>query len=175
LSRLTLTIAVLTFCAPFVLLVAGYQAIPQQVPVLRIPGSHAVALASKSIFTVFRVPLMNLIHGLMAAVMLSHASDFKIVERRNAYSGVFTTLLFTVALKSDFEALEISSRVLPALAACTVLCVIAGLALALWQSRKVPIPWPELQLKTRDKAALAGLFTLYLGIVFGSSLTSHPA
>lgn len=49
---------------------------------------------------------MNLTHGLMAAVMLSRASDFDGEGRGASYSALLSTLLFALALKSDFEALE---------------------------------------------------------------------
>jgi len=69
-SRPALCIAGLLFSLPFVLLGVRYGALPAEIAVLRIPGSHAAAFAAKSAFTVFRVPLMNSIHGIMAAVML---------------------------------------------------------------------------------------------------------
>jgi hypothetical protein len=171
------------FSVPFVLLGACYAALPPELPVLRIPIGYAVTLASKSMFTVFRVPLMNLTHGLMAALMLSRSADFKNVERRVSYSSMFATLLFTAALKSDFEAIEISSRAAPTLlggyaswfAVGAVLSVVAGLGLALWRGRSVPIPWPELRLRIRDKIALAGLLALYVGMVIASSFASHRA
>jgi hypothetical protein len=182
-NRSALIASGLMFSVPFVLLGVCYAALPSELPVLRIPMGHAVTLATKSAFTVFRVPLMNLTHGLMAAVMLSRARDFENAERRVSYASMFATLLFTVALKSDFEAMEISSLATPTalgsyarwLAAGTGLSVVAGLSLALMRGRRVPIPWPELRLRIRDKIALAGLFALYVGLVIASSRASHPA
>jgi len=95
---------------------------------------------------------MNLVHGLMAAVMLSRADDFGDAKRRASYSGIFLTLLFTVALKSNLEALEMSGPfwsfgpVVPWLACGTVASVVGGIGLALVCARGVPVPWPELRL-----------------------------
>jgi hypothetical protein len=182
-SRTTLTSALLLFAAPFLLLAAGYAQMPAELPALRNPFGGAVAMAPKSLFMVFRVPAMNLIHGLMAMLMLSHAADFPNTARRAAYSDIFLTLMFAIACKSNFEALELSrleqqpnSHLLATfLTAATVLSVVAGLALAAIRGRGVPLPWPELHLSLRDKAALCGLFLLYIGIVVATSRMPRPA
>jgi hypothetical protein len=170
-------------CAPFVLLAASYRALPPEIPMLRLSVSHSTLMASKSLFTVFRVPLMNLIHGLMAAVMLYRAPDFQIPERRIAYSGLFSTLLFTVALKSDFEAMEFGALAAPApvplysrlLGFATVTTVLAGVVFAFVRGRRAALPWAELHLALRDKVLLFGLFGLYAAIVVLSILGSHRA
>ena len=149
---------------------------------LRIARAGWVIWAQKSPFIVFRVPLMNLIHGVMAAVMLSRAQVFQNLERRRAYSNLFFTLMFTVALKSDFEALEFlvsSSRALlryEGWAAFGALAsVVVGLCVAFICSRGVQLPWPELRLPIRDWIILAGLFATYLAIVIGSLAEGHRA
>lgn len=182
-NRPTLITAAVMFGAPFILLATCYTAIPAQVPVIRMPLSHAMAVATKSVFTVFRVPLINLIHGLMAAVMLARATDFEHGERRGSYAGIWATLLFTIALKSDFEALELGSLALPValrsyspwFTAGTVLSVLSGLTLALIRGRHAPVPWPELHLRLRDKIVLATLFAFFIGLVIASVRASHPA
>jgi uncharacterized membrane protein len=60
--------------APFFLIAGVYDVLPAELPVLRVPISGVATIAPKSVFTAFRVPLMNLTHALMAAVMLSRAS-----------------------------------------------------------------------------------------------------
>lgn len=170
----------LMFCAPFVLLAMSYGAARSEVPILRVWIGHTALWASKSLFMVFRVPVMNLIHGLMAAIMLSSASAFGNIERRIAYSNTFSTLLFTIALKSDFEGMEGSVPALPALQPYenwigfgTLTCVLVGLGLAIVRGRNVPLPWPELQLRMRDKVALCGLFAVHLAIVVASLASGH--
>jgi hypothetical protein len=175
------------FCAPFVLLAVSYSAAPQELPVLRAGIGHTVLLAPKSLFMVFRVPVMNLIHGLMAAVMLSHAStfantDFPNTVRRTSYWNMFATLLLTIPLKADFEGLEFYASVSPALhpyerwlGPGTLLCVVVGLGLTIRAGRKVPLPWPELHLTMRDKIVLSGLFAMYIAIVVASVAAAHRA
>lgn len=152
--------------APFLLLAARYDALPSALAVLRGPGTGAVMMAQKSPFTVFRVPLMNLTHGLMAAVMLTCGAQFVEARRRLAFCRVFLALLFTVALKSDLEALEMGSfGAAHWLTVGTVASVVCGLALALAFSRGVPLPWPEWKVGGIRGAALLALLAIYIGLV----------
>ena len=175
-TKAAATASVLMFGVPFLLLAACYAALPAEVPVLRNPIAGAVILAPKSLFTVFRVPLMNLTHGLMAAVMLSRYGDFEDTQREVSYSGIFLTLLFAIALKSDFEALEMGGLawsfgpVMPWLRGGTVVSVVGGLGLAFVHARGVPIPWPELRLSNLEKIILAVLFAAYLVMVTATLL-----
>lgn len=182
-SRTRLISALLLFAAPFLLLAAVYSGLPLELPAFRSPLAGAVAVAPKSLFMVFRVPAMNLIHGLMALLMLSHAADFQDAVRRTAYSNIFLTLLLAIACKSNFEALELSRLghqadfplLVTMLTAGTILSVVIGLALAAIRGRKVPLPWPELRMSPIDKSALAGLLLLYLGIVAATIKVAHRA
>jgi hypothetical protein len=179
--RTTVTASVLMYGVPFLLLAACYAALPVEVPVLLNPIAGAVILGPKSLFTVFRVPLMNLTHGLMATVMLLHAGDFEDVKRRASYSGIFLTLLFTIALKADFEALAMCGLawsfgpVMPWLFCGTVVSVVGGLGLAFVHARGVPIPWPELRLSNLEKIMLVALFATYLAIVGATLIVLHRA
>ncbi len=178
-TRTAVTASVLMFGMPFLLLAACYAALPIEMPVLLNPIAGAIILAPKSVFTVFRVPLMNLTHGLMAIVMLSRSGDFEDAKRRASYSGIFSTLLFTIALKSDFEALAISGLawsygpVMPWLTGGTVVSVIVGLALSFVYARDVPIPWRELRLSNLEKIVLATLFATYLAVVGATLIVLH--
>ncbi len=117
---------------------------------------------------------MNLTHGAMAALMLAHTNDFDNAEQRASYSPLFSTLLFAIAFKSNFEALEFSGLGHWA-AAGTVLSVLGGVALALFRSRKVRISWRRLRLTASDIIGLLILFVLYLGIVAQSFLMGNRA
>ena len=180
-TRTTVTASVLMFGVPFLLLAACDAALPAEVPVLLNPIAGAMILAPKSLFTVFRVPLMNLTHGLMAAVMLSRTGDFEDVKRRASYSGIFMTLLFTIALKSDLEALAMSGLAWsfgpfnPWFTGGTVLVVVGGLGLAFVHVRDVPIPWSELRLSNLEKIMLAALFATYLALVGATLIVLHRA
>jgi hypothetical protein len=180
-TRTTINASVLMFGVPFLLLAACYAALPVEMPVLLNPIARAMILAPKSLFTVFRVPFMNLTHGLMATVMLSRTGDFQDEKRRASYSGIFLTLLFTIALKSDFEALAICGlawsfgRVMPWLTGVTVASVVGGLGLAFVHARGVPIPWQELRLSIFEKIILAALFATYLAVVGATLIVSQRA
>jgi hypothetical protein len=171
-------ICVVMFSAPFLFLAGVYHALPPELPIFRNPLTGAVIVAPKSAFMVFRVPLMNLTHGLMAAVMLVHTTDFPDGRRRASYFALFSTLLFAIALKSDFEALEMSRLALalgPAgrwATAGAIASVVGGLILACVRGRGAPIPWPELRMPVRNKVILAGLFALYLAIVAASLMAA---
>jgi hypothetical protein len=159
------------FGVPFLLVAAWYADLPVAMPVLLNPIAGAMMFAPKSLFTVFRVPFMNLTHGLMATVMLSRAGDFEDFTRRASYSGIFLTLLFTIALKSDFEVLAICGLawsfrpVMPWLTGATVATVVGGLGLAFVHARGAPIPWHELRLSNLEKTMLLALFAAYLAVV----------
>jgi hypothetical protein len=180
-TKVTGTAAVAMLGAPFLLLAACYAGLPVEFPVFGNPMARALLLAPKSLFTVFRVPFMNLTHGLMAAVMLSCAENFQDARRRASYSGIFLSLLFTVALKSDFEALSMSGlawsfgRFPPWLTLGAVISVVGGLGLTLIQAQGVPLPWQELRLSKIQTTTLAGLFAVYLAVVTASLLVSHRA
>ncbi len=137
--------SVLMFGVPFLVVAACYAALPVEVPVLLNPIAREMMFARRSLFTVFRVPFMNLTHGLMATVMLSRGGDFEDVKRRASYSGIFLTLLFTIAVKSDLEALAIGGLawsfgpVAPWLTGVTLLSVVGGLGLAFVRARGVPM------------------------------------
>lgn len=169
------------FIAPFVFIAASYPALPSSIPILRFTIGNAILMGSKSPFMVFRVPVMNLIHGFMATLMLSYAPVFSDARRKSGYFGIFATLLAAIGFKSTFEGLEISAVAFPRafasieewLGFCSFASVAVGICLAVWQSRKAPLPWPELQMSMRDKLFLIGLFGLYLAIVAVSVSTSH--
>jgi hypothetical protein len=176
----TIVLAAL-FCASFLILGASYHALPSELPTLRLAIGQPVRWAPKSLFAVFRVPIMNLIHGLMAGIMLSREACFGDPERRAGYSNIFSTLAFMVAIKANFEALEIAALAYPAIPATyanwlgfgTAASVFGGLGLALFRGRKAPLPWPELRMPTRGRATLLALFLGYLSIVAASFVSSH--
>ncbi len=173
-STLTSLVLCGMFCAPFLLLAVSYVDLPPELPVLRSWIGHSTRSAPKSVFTVFRVPLMNLVHGLLAVIMLRRANDFENIQRRIAYSNIFSTLLFAIALKSNFEAAEISLAA-PWLGFGTLTAVVAGVGVALIRARKVSLPWPELRLPIRDRYLIIGLFATYIALVILSLAVSHRA
>jgi hypothetical protein len=167
------------FAATFILVAARYAALPHELTLMRLPAAGAELVAPKSLFTAFRVPLMNLTHGLMAAVMLSCQPSFTDARRRRAYAGVFWTLLFTVTLKSGLEALGLSvlpwtlGRAGAWLTGATLATVVVGVGVAFLFAQGVRLPWPELDLGRWRAIVLIVLFAMYLGMVAVSFLISH--
>lgn len=160
---------------------ASYAGLPPVIPILRIAIGHVVMVAHKSPFMVFRVPVMNTIHGVMAAIMLRYAPGFADSARRRGYCNVFWALLICVGFKSLLEASDFAATAFPRafgwsetwLVPCTLATVILGVGVAAWQSTNVRLPWPELRMKRRDIVLLVGLFGIYLAIVAGSVVGSH--
>jgi uncharacterized membrane protein len=168
-----LVAGVLLLGASFLLIAVAYPQLPNKMAVFR--GPFGVMIARKSFFTAFRVPVMNSLHAMIAWFMWSRAEDFENCERRNAFASIFAALLLAIALKSAFEALEISAdafsfsaSVRALLTTGTLLSVAGGLASALFRFRRVRLPWSELRLSFATKAALLSLFVVYLGCVAAS-------
>jgi hypothetical protein len=86
-----------------------------------------------------------------------------------------------VALKSDFEALEMGAlawafgQFAPWLRAGTLAVVLGGLSFAFAQAGGVRLPWPELRLSQLQKSVLGGLFAIYLATVAATLFISHRA
>lgn len=166
------------FLPPFLVLAAVYRDLPQNVGVIRIWVAHTSLWAAKSLFIVFRVPAMNLIHGLLASVMLSRSGDFENEGRRTAYRKAFLILLMAIGLKANFESLE---AVPPSVFGPwgnwfgfgALTSIFVGLSAAFYTARKVPLPWSELRLSFVNKLALGVLAGAYLAIVAASILVSH--
>ncbi len=176
-SRSLAAWSAIAFVAAFVLLAIAFPHLPAELPVLRNPVTgHIAAIAPKTLFLVFRVPIMNLIHGLMALLMLSHASQFLSVDRRAGYAGLFSGLFLTVALKALSEAIEMAASAAQALAPytgilrfATAAVVILGITISFVRAQKAKLPWLELKLPLFDKLALIGLFALYIAVVVAST------
>src|SRR4030095_2348908 len=76
-NRLADAAWILLLSAPFLLLAGVYNQLPGDLQVFRNPLAGTVMSAPKSMFTVFRVPFMNLTHGLMAARTRSQCPEFR--------------------------------------------------------------------------------------------------
>jgi len=170
-------LSVLAFIAAFGLLALCYATLPAEIAVLRNPVSGKVSsMAPKSPFLVFRIPAINLIHSLMALVMLLRSSQFQNPQRRVGYAGLFAGLLLTASFKALAEAIEI---VAPSpfaswmLRLVTGAVVVLGITISFVRAQAARLPWPELRLRPFDIAALAGLCALYLWIVYASTQVAH--
>lgn len=139
-----------------------YNSIPNDVLIVRSFFSDAATFAPKTLFTVFRVPLIEVVCATAIEVMRR-----KFANNADYYS-MWSILLYTVALKSLLQAFEI---VLPAKFAneffyVTLGVVIAGIIPAIFKGRKF---LPDLfrskqKFNGAETAILVILLIAYLGL-----------
>lgn len=165
----------------FLMLWAGYAALPTEVVVMRNLAGQGTRWAAKSPMMVFRVAIIGLVSVLAATVMLLRADTITDGTRRSAYSDLFSILLIAAAVKSMFGALEFMSHAGSPLAAYarlfwlgTVASVLLGIGWALRRG------WPVLastyqsdwHLARHDRVVLGLLALAYLFVAawpfFGS-------
>jgi uncharacterized membrane protein len=123
--------------------------------------------AAKSLFTVFRVPLIEVICGLAIALMRRRATG---VSEAQGYYFMWTILLWTVAAKTFFQMLDMLS---PGHRAeqffyVTGIVVIIGIILAGVAGRKAFAGFKrrEWKLERWEIATLVGLLAGYLILAF---------
>ena len=88
---------------PFLILGISYNSLPADVLIFRGLDSTTADYAPKSLFTVFRVPLIEVVCGLAVEIMRRRAA--KIPDHKSYYL-MWTVLLYTVGVKTLFQALE---------------------------------------------------------------------
>ena len=118
---------------PFAVLAWFYTSLPNEVLITRSFFGNEAVVAPKSLFTVFRVPLIEIVCAVAIEVMRR-----KFANVNADYYSMWNILLYTVALKSLFQAFEIVS---PAKFAngflyATFGVVIVGIILALFKGRR---------------------------------------
>lgn len=144
----------------------SYGSIPDKVLITRDIFGGSDVYADKSLFTVYRVPLIDLISAL-AFLMLSRASVKD--ELKTPFMRFFSALIFTAALKSLVQSLE---TILPGLATVffyvTAGLVLTGILTAAVLGRRFlsSIRNSEFDLGRLEKAALFVLLFAYLGVAF---------
>lgn len=98
-------LAWLILLLPFVILAVLYNSLPNEILIARSFFSDEATVAPKTLFSVFRVPLIEIIC----------AAAIEIMRRKSAgvnadYHAMWSILLVTVALKSLLQCFEIASR-----------------------------------------------------------------
>ena len=120
---------------PFLVLYCFYDPLPDQITIARSFFDDDIVVAPKSLFTVFRVPLIEVVCAGAIELMRCRPSDTR-PELRTRYDRFWTVLLYTVGLKSLLQAVEIVSNAdwvfYPTLGV-----VIVGLAAAVVTGRKL--------------------------------------
>jgi hypothetical protein len=88
---------------PFVIPAVFYNSLPNEILIARSFFSDEVTVAPKTLFTVFRVPLIEIVCAAAIELMRRKFAD-------NAdYYSMWSILLYTVSLKSLLQAFEIVS------------------------------------------------------------------
>ncbi len=156
--------------APWILLVASfvvlsvfYDSIPSEVIIARAFFEGPNTLAPKSIFTVFRVPMIDVISAAAAALLYR-----KFLLAASNLAHFWLVLLYMAVVKSLLQAFEIIStpenaRVFFYL---TLFVVVAGISMAFYISRKnlSEVLKGLAKLSVAESIFLIILFFAYLGI-----------
>lgn len=153
----------------FVIPAFYYDAIPDEVLIVRNFDGSNPTFAPKSPFTVFRVPLIELVCASAIELMRRRFADSNSETNQNYYS-MWSILLYTVAFKSLFQTFEIvsSKQFTNIFFYLTFGVVIAGITLAFLKGRKVFSAFnrEDWSYGLAEKLALAILFAVYLGLAF---------
>jgi hypothetical protein len=152
---------------PFIVPAFYYDVINDQILVMRSFIGNQAIVAPKSLFTVFRVPLIEIVCGAAVEIMKSRYSR----SEANADSfSMWDILLYTVAFKSLFQVFEfISSTVYysPDYADvffyATLFTVIGGICLAIIKGRNILLNFKrgEWKFSLREKVTFGILLAAY--------------
>ena len=118
---------------PFVILAFSYNSLPSQILIAKSFFSSDAIFAPKTLFTVFRVPLIEIVCAAAIEVVRR-----KFSETNADYYSMWSILLFTVALKSLLQAAEIISpaKFSAEFFYATLGVVVIGIILALLKGRR---------------------------------------
>lgn len=164
--------------APFLILASFYNSINDEVLTYRSFGQNQIQNAPKSLFTVFRVPLIEVVCAAAIETMRRKTYEFN-GEAFSSYYSMWSVLLFTVALKSLFQTFEFISTSAfskPQLANIffytTFAVVIGGIILAAIKGRRIfaNFRYESWKLKDYEKLGLVILFLIYLTLAFSPIL-----
>ena len=153
----------------FAILAMFYNALPDKILIARSFFGSEVITAQKTLFTVFRVPLIETV---CAATVELMRRRFAAVDAK--FSSMWNILLYTVSVKSLFQSLEIVSAEYFAnvFFYLTIGVVALGLIAALivgrdFFSKSARADW---NFKPADKAILIFLLFSYLGLAIVPTL-----
>lgn len=160
------------FAVAFILIGVFYESLPSSVVITKGIFGGPDVVAAKSLFTVFRVVLIDLICACAIEIMRRRNVSVKL---QPGYERFWLILLFTAALKSLFQTLELVSA--PGNTSSYIVAVIVGIgvALAAVVGRKLISDFDRSEWKlARGERLLLGLcLTGYLVIAIGPILYFH--
>jgi hypothetical protein len=118
---------------PFVILACFYNSIPNEVLITRSIFGDDATIAPKTLFTVFRVPLIEITCAAAIQVMRR-----KFANENADYYAMWSILLWTVAFKSLLQAFEIisSAKFAHDYFYATLGVVLVGIIMALFKGRR---------------------------------------
>jgi len=157
----------------FVILAISYNSIPSEILIFRSFDGSNPTFAPKSLFTVFRVPLIEVVCALAIEIMRRKSVTSNSQKPADYYS-MWSVLLYTVAFKSLFQTFEdVAPQEFKYLFFyLTIGIVIIGIILTLLKGKKVfSTSSREVWTISRtEKLALAILFVVYLGLAFAPAI-----
>ena len=118
---------------PFAVLALFYASLPNEILITRSFFGNEAIVAPKSLFTVFRVPLIEIVCAVAIEVIRR-----KFANVNADYYSMWSILLYTVALKSLLQGFEIvsSAKFADDFFYATLGVVIVGIILALFKGRR---------------------------------------
>jgi len=146
--------------ASFVILACFYNSLPSEIVITREIFGAGATLAPKSLFTVFRVPLIEAVCAFAIAVMIIRGvTDETLAD----YNSMWRVLLFTVAFKSLFQTFEtISPEDTSLFFYSTLAVVIFGIILAFLPGfRFFPLPTGRGQNSRSSKKYCSQLYSFF--------------
>jgi len=153
----------------FAILAISYDTIPDEVLIARNLDGSNPTIAPKSLFTVFRVPLIEVVCALVVELMRRKSSRSDSEIHAN-YRSMWSILLYTVAFKSLFQTFEdVSPKNFSHIFFyITFGVVIIGIILALLKNRKFFSAFSRADWKfsLSEKLVLMFLLVVYLGLAF---------
>lgn len=153
---------------PFLILGVSYSSLPAEIMMFRGLDAASATHAPKSLFTVFRVPLIEVFCALAIEIMRRRYAH---VESRHSYYLMWTIVLYTVVFKTLLQAIEmISPKDRSDIFFYTTLgVVIVGVVSAAFTGRKAfsGRKRGEWKLELWEKAGLFGLLAGYVMLAFG--------
>jgi hypothetical protein len=151
---------------PFLILGLSYSSLPAEIMVFRHLDGTA-DYAPKTLFTVFRVSLIEIVCAL--AVEIMRRRQAKVPVHKSSYL-MWTVLLYTVAVKTLLQTLEMisSERNARIFFYLTAVAVAIGIIATIFTGRKAftGIKRGAWKLELWEKAALSGLLICYLFLAF---------
>lgn len=102
-TKTLITLSVILTISPFILLPILYDSIPQQVPAFVDIKGNPTLMMNKSIFSVFRLPLM----GIMTQIACYTMYSVKLECEKENNQLLWISVSFLAALKMSFTSMEV--------------------------------------------------------------------